>query len=247
VPALNHEVVVPPTGEIPSLLTATVDRYLGEGTPLRVLDAGCGRMWTWDLGARSIHLTGIDIDEDALRLRVQERGDLDDWMVCDLRTVELPKGSFDLVHSAFVLEHISGAEQVLDRMCEALRPGGLMVVKIPDRDSVYGFLTRMTPHRFHVWYKRRIRRKPLAGTAGHGPYPVVYDRVVSLRGITRWADSRGLHVVALYGDNSHLHFFGRAAPLVDRGMRLVALASGHRLTARYANLALALQKPAPPD
>ena len=145
------------------------------GTDFRVLDAGCGRMWTMDLGDVRMHLTGIDDDAEALRLRVEVKKDLDEAIVGDLRTVPLADEAYDLVHSAYVLEHVHGAEQVLDRLLAALRPGGLMIIKIPDGKSVYGWMARTTPHWAHVKYKRWIRRKKLAGTPGHGPYPVVYD------------------------------------------------------------------------
>ena len=162
-------VTVMEVGECEEHLAAIVRERLG--TKLRVLDAGCGRMWNWDLGDVDMHLTGIDEDAEALRLRVEVKKDLDEAIVGDLRTVPLDDEAYDLVHSAYVLEHVSGAELVLDRMLAALRPGGLMVIKVPDGDSVYGWITRMTPHWVHVKYKRWIRRKKLAGTPGHGPYP----------------------------------------------------------------------------
>ena len=70
------------------------------------------------------------------------RTDLSETIVGDLRTVALPAASYDVAFSTFVLEHVTGAEQVLDRMVAAIRPGGLLLVRIPDRDSVFGFITR---------------------------------------------------------------------------------------------------------
>jgi SAM-dependent methyltransferase len=222
-------------------LTRIVRRQLGDG-PVRILDAGCGRMWTWNLDGIRYHLTGVDVDADALRLRVTERGDLDEAIVGDLRTVPLPAAAYDIVHSAFVLEHVRGAEIVLDRMLASLRPGGLMVLKIPDGRSAYGFLARRTPHRLHVLYKRKIRHRPLAGTPGHGPYPVVYDAIISGPGILAWARKHDLEVLTIVGENGHLDFFGRLAPAVDLGLRGVATLSFGHLTARYANLAFAFRK-----
>lgn len=206
----KQTVEVLPKEAINRRLTDGVRTRLGVDRTLRVLDAGCGRRWSWDLEDINFHLTGIDADEEALRLRVQRQADLDEWYVGDLRSVELSPESYDVVHSAYVLEHILGAELVLERMYEALRPGGLMVIKIPDGHSVYGYLARVTPHWLHVVYKRRVRSRPLAGTPGHGPYPVVYDEVISLPGIVEWVGDHDMELVALYGENSHLHFFGRA-------------------------------------
>jgi hypothetical protein len=35
---------------------------------------------------------------------------------------------------------------VLGRLIPAIRPGGLLLLRIPDRDSVYGFATRHSPY-----------------------------------------------------------------------------------------------------
>src|SRR5688572_8212032 len=117
------------------LLTKTVRANLTLSKPAEILDAGCGRMWTWDLANVPYRLTGVDSDEVALRLRVENVGDLDEWIVGDLRTVNMPPDRYDIVHCAYVLEHVEGAELVLDRLLDTLRPGGLMVLRVPDRDS----------------------------------------------------------------------------------------------------------------
>jgi len=232
-----------PRGVFHAELAAVVNDCLDSTDPLEILEAGCGRMWTWDLGERPIRVTGVDCDAEALRLRTEERGDLNQAIVGDLRTVDLPHQSFDLVYSAYVLEHVAGAALVLDKMIDAVRPGGLLVIKIPDRDSVYAFLTRRTPHWAHVRYKWWIRRKPLAGTPGHGPHPVFYDPIVSRRGLLEWAASRRLPVVAMLADNSHLRFFGRAAGLVDAVLHAIALLSFGRLTADWSNVGVVLRTP----
>lgn len=132
----RSQVEVVPPGRLDSLLTKAVTDYLVDRQPLDVLDAGCGRMWSWDLGL-DFRLTGVDDDADALRLRQETTGDLTEAIVSDLRTVDLRPETYDLVHCAYVLEHVNGADQVLDRMRKALAPGGVMVLKIPDRASVY--------------------------------------------------------------------------------------------------------------
>jgi ubiquinone/menaquinone biosynthesis C-methylase UbiE len=43
---------------------------------------------------------------------------------CDILDGGLPEEEFDLAHARFVLVHIPEREQALDRMIEALRPGG---------------------------------------------------------------------------------------------------------------------------
>lgn len=210
---------------------------------LRILEAGCGRRWNLDLSGIDVHLTGIDIDADSVQLRMGEAGDLDDAIVGDLREVALPPGSFDITFSSFVLEHVAGAEQLLDRLVAAVRPGGLVLLRIPDRDSVFGFLTRHTPHWVHVQYWRRIRGIEQAGRPGFGPFPVVYDGVVSWRGMTAYCKLNGLEIIDAYSSNFHLRSWGGRAAMVDYGLRSMALLSFGRLTADHNNLAFVIRKP----
>jgi SAM-dependent methyltransferase len=230
-----------PTASYDSKLFERRIREYAESSPgtLRILEAGCGRRWNLDLTGVDFQLIGVDLNADAMRMR----SDLDEAIVGDLRTVALPIDAYDVVYSSFVIEHVAGAEQVLDKMIAALRPGGLLLVRFPDRDSVFGFITRHTPHRLHVQYIRRIRGGKLAGTPGRGPFPSVYDKVVSWRGMTQYCTSHGLQIVDACSSNFYLSAFGRFAAVTDRALRLVAALSLGRLTANHSNLALVIRKP----
>jgi SAM-dependent methyltransferase len=222
------------------------ERYIREYAashpgPVRILEAGCGRRWSLHLADVDFRLTGVDLNADAMRLRIAS-GDLDEAITGDLRTIALPAGSYDIAFSSFVLEHVAGAEQVLDRMVAAVRPGGLLLVRIPDRDSVYGFITRYSPHWLHVQYKRRIRGVKQAGTPGWAPFSTVYDKIVSWHGMRTYCASRGLEIVDACSSNFYLRAFGPFAAVVDRGLRLMAMLSLGRLTARHSNLAFVLRK-----
>lgn len=50
----------------------------------------------------------------------------------DLRTDELPRDSFDLVHARALLMHIPQRQQILDGLVAALRPGGVLLVEDAD-------------------------------------------------------------------------------------------------------------------
>jgi SAM-dependent methyltransferase len=179
-----------------------------------------------------------------MQLRLEREGDLDEWIVGDLRTVELPAGAFDTAYCSYLLEHVSGAQRVLDRLIATLRPGGRLIVRVPDGDSVYGWAAKHAPIRIQVAYKRWIEGFPDAGKPGHAPYPVVYDPVVSLRGLRRFADSRGLRVVAEAGSNTYVTgVFKRAAPVAQAALNAVAGASRGRLTATHNNLAVVFEVP----
>lgn len=207
--------------------------------PLRILEAGCGRRWTLDLTGVDFHLTGVDLNADGIHART----DLDEAIVGDLRTVSLPAGCYDIVYSSFVLEHVASAEQVLDTMIAALRPGGLLLLRIPDRDSVFGFAARHSPHWLRVQYMRRIRGAKLAGTPGRGPFPCVYDHVVSWRGINAYCAAHALQITDACSANFYLDALGRLAKPADRVLRLIAAMSAGRLTADHSNLAFVIRKP----
>ena len=165
---------------------------------ISILEAGCGQRWLLRLDGKKFFLTGVDIDKDALEMRKSIRKDLDEAIHGDLRTIDLGTRRFDVIYSAFVLEHIQGAEAVLSRMVNWLKPGGIIIIEIPDPNSVKGLITRITPHWFHVFYYRYVLGIPTAGRPGHGPYRTYFDRVVSRRGIREFCDRKGLQIQAEY-------------------------------------------------
>ena len=201
------------------------------GGPLRILEAGCGRDWPLHVSV-PYTLTGLDLDPDALAART----DLDEAIIGDLRTAELPAHSFDVVYSAFVLEHVSGAEQVLERFLHWLAPGGLLILQLPDRESAYGFLTRITPLWVHVLVYRHVFGFDWAGTVGHGPYPTYHEKVISPKGLRGFCRRKGLPAPELYRmctyDNYRL---ARIAAFLTS-----ALSVG-RLAWRHNNLLFVLQ------
>ena len=152
--------------------------------PLKILEAGCGRKWPLDLDVPH-KLTGIDLDADALSART----DLDATGVGDLRSHVFPEHSFDVIYCCYVLEHVPGAAQVLENFARWVRPGGLIVIKVPDPESVFGWATRNTPHWFHVMFKRYFMGFKRAGQVGHGPYRTYYDRAITEGGIREFARS----------------------------------------------------------
>ncbi|PZS13097.1 MAG: class I SAM-dependent methyltransferase [Pseudonocardiales bacterium] len=210
---------------------------------VRVLEAGCGNRWVLTPHSGDVHITGVDTDADALRIRREVQGDLDDEIHGDLRTVALPAESFDVVYCSYVLEHVAGAQAVLDRFVAALRPGGRLIVRVPDGNSVYGFLTKHSPHRVHVLYKRYVERYPNAGKPGYAPYPTVYDEVVTLRGLRAWAAHNGLAVLHEDGTNLYLKHFGRLRPVVSAVLVAIAACSRGRLSASHNNICMVFQKP----
>jgi SAM-dependent methyltransferase len=220
-----------------------VDQATRTDPPLRVLEVGCGRRWTVDVGEADVRITGIDLDEAALTHRRDVVGDLDEAILGDVRTVPFLKGAYDVTYSSFVLEHVADAESVLDGMVDALKDGGLLVLRIPDKYSVFGFLSRALPFRVHVLWKRWVEGNRNAGKPGHDPYPVVYDDVVSRRGLHDYARQRGLELLDEAGTNPHIAALGRLAPVGMAVQKLLALLSFGRLAGTHNNLTVVIRKP----
>lgn len=213
------------------------------GTTLQILEAGCGSGGGIDLHEIQCMLTGVDLDEDALNLRGEQQNYLDIAILADLRTVLLNDDSYDVVISNYVLEHVDGAEDILKNFTRWLKPSGLMILVFPNRDSGYGFMTRIIPFRLHIFYKKYVQAIKHAGKPGIGPYPVYFDKVVSRRGIYNFCENHGLLMKVEYRidgrpiKNQAVWFLARAF------LWVLYLVSYGRLTFYHRNLFYIIEKP----
>ena len=205
--------------------------------PLDILEAGCGRQPFIRVNVPH-KLTGIDSDAAALEIRHQKHCDLHDVILGDLRTADLSPESFDVIYCSFVLEHIENAELVLENFVRWLKPGGLLILRVPDRDSVWGFVTRHTPLAFHVFVRRHLMRQPNAGRPGHAPYPVYYDRVISTRGMAQFCDKNMLTTQFTFQSGYEL----RKSRLIKFVSSLGGLLSLGRLASKHNNLTYIIRK-----
>jgi len=172
-----------------------IDSAFPEDRAVAVLEAGCGRAWTLDLKGRPFTLTGLDINQEALDYRAKVVRDLDIPILGDLRTAVLQPAAFDVIYSAYVLEHVEGADRVLENFARWAAPGGLVILRVPDRETVYGALVRHSPYRTHVWYYRHVHHIPNAGTEGRAPFPTVYEPVIGPERLRQFFAERGFEVV----------------------------------------------------
>lgn len=214
------------------LLTALIQ---AKGDGIRILEAGCGRKWPLDIKT-NYHLTGIDLDAAALTARMYNIGDLDEAIIGDLKSCDIPPNSFDVIYCSHVLEHVNGAEQVIDNFIHWLRPGGLILIQIPVSNSVYGFITKITPYWVHVFYYRYLLGKKNAGTPGYGPYKTFYDSLISEKGMRRYCEDRGLFVIDQYGQFYWMRGWQKTV------INTIGLLSMGRLSSRYNNVGYVITK-----
>lgn len=209
---------------------------------LDVLEAGCGRAWYLDLDPLRLQITGVDLDEEALQHRAAAVGDLHHAVHGDLRTVDLPAKAFDLTYSAYVLEHVNDVEAVFANFVRWTRPGGLILLRMPDRETVFGLLARSTPYRTHIWFYRYVLRLKDAGREGRPPFPTVYEREMSRSSIVSFFTGHGCDVV---GECITVPFVGHDTAfwrLVRIVMRCVGALTRGRLSGGHTNFSMVIRR-----
>jgi SAM-dependent methyltransferase len=171
-------------------LQEVVDRLSASKPFGRVLDAGCGSQLPLDL-PQSVHLVGIDESAEALA----KNENVDEAIVGDLVTYDFGKASFDAVLCWTVLEHLQRPEAAIQNLGRALRPGGLLIICVPNIWSVKGLITKATPHSFHVWVYKYLYGDREAGKPGRGPYRTYLKLAISPSRLTEIGRANGLELV----------------------------------------------------
>lgn len=226
-----------------SAVQAEAEALLADRQPVRVLDAGCGARSKLQFPEGFV-VTGIDTSEQQLARNTR----VDHKVVGDLQTHQFGADSFDLITCWNVLEHLPEPTSALDRMREALSPGGLLIVASPNIWSVRTMVTRLTPHRFHVWFYRKVLDKPDAGTGDVAPFPTVLSGEMSPAGIRRYAAANGLEIVRLdtYEPNQTLKARRKSPALgwaLDAAGGVSKLATRGRVDARESEYIALLRRP----
>jgi SAM-dependent methyltransferase len=158
---------------------------LGHVDPVRMLDAGCGSGRMIPV-ADNCYVVGIDIEPGLLD---RNRG-LDEALVGDLNTYELPREDFDAVFCWDVLEHLTAPEHALLSFVSALKPGGVLILALSHIRSVKGLVTKYTPHWFHgfVW------RSLLGAGREHEHFPTIMAPSIAPRRLTAFGLDHGMSI-----------------------------------------------------
>jgi len=121
----------------------------------RILDlgAGAGIVPHMNFQGHVKYICGIDPDE-----RVTDNQYLDEGKVAVAENIPYPDETFDLVFSDNVLEHLENPHEVFIDVCRVLKPGGIFLVKTPNKYHYMPLVARLTPHWFHRAFNRRRGR-----------------------------------------------------------------------------------------
>lgn len=105
--------------------------WSGEG---RLLDVGCGpgvNLQTFQEQGWDVH--GIDVNESAVAMAREKVGDRVHHGTLD--TAPFDEESFDVVSLNHSLEHMFSPLETLERVRRLLKPGGMVVIEVPNADS----------------------------------------------------------------------------------------------------------------
>jgi SAM-dependent methyltransferase len=223
------------------LFTQFVQDYAAArpGRAISILQAGCATVGQeLDLAALrdrgvEVELSLIDDQSDVTRELIAQRPELQEAVLAELRSVPLRPRSFDVVQCSMLLSRISNAELVLGRLVDALRPGGLLLLRTPDRDSAAGFLDRKLPSPL----RRLAWRNMKPGEPG--PYPAIYEPITSARGIQAFLVLHGLTEAR----RQVVSRISGGQPSLVAACRLVSTLSRSRLSWPHDELRYVIRKP----
>ncbi len=118
----------------------TVERLLGRRGG-KVIDVGCGPGWLLRaFQQRGWKAKGTELSEPAAAFARNELGlDVESRELTDLN---LPDGSFDSATLWHVLEHIPQPERMLREIARILKPGGVLLVGVPNWGSPESRMSR---------------------------------------------------------------------------------------------------------
>lgn len=153
----------------------------------RVLDlgAGAGELNAHSLKGRVRQIVGVDVDP-----RVSANPLLDAGLNADIYALPFRDGSFDVVFSIYVFEHVDRPRALAVEIARVLRPGGVCLALTPNLYHYVTLLSRLTPTAFHKWVNER------RGRASDDTFPTCY-RLNSRLAISRHFSAAGLETVAI--------------------------------------------------
>jgi ubiquinone/menaquinone biosynthesis C-methylase UbiE len=169
------------------------------GAQGRLLEVGCGpAVMAPDLLAMGFELHGIDVSAEMIRraeLRIAGHPLVKRcrFAIGDVESLDFPDAVFDAVLAMGVLEYLEGYDRALQEMRRVLKPGGVLLLTIPNRASAY-HLARGSYQKLRD-LARRLRRMPAPRAASHSLcVPWLLDRQLERAGL-RKLESRACNFI----------------------------------------------------
>lgn len=152
-----------------------------------VLDAGAGRgvRNPYDYRDLVARIVGVDVSAN-----IQENRLVHAAVRGDLTRLPFRDGTFDLVFSKFVFEHLREPLGSMRELRRVTKPGGHLVIHTPNRYHYVAVGAMLTPQRFHRWFNARRGRDEL------DTFPTAY-RANDRRTLRRLAERSGYRIERL--------------------------------------------------
>ncbi len=174
-----------------------------------VLDYGAGRgaLEEMNFKGRARFVAGVDPDQAVLG-----NPHLDEARILSMpgARIPYPDGSFDLVYSNNVLEHVPDPLATLREVERVLKPGGSFVAKTPNKAHYVPLVAMLTPHIFHEFVSK------LRGRGAHDTFPTLY-RCNTPRRVTKLARQAGLALSSIAMWEGRPEYLRMAMPLYLAG------------------------------
>ncbi|NCY02711.1 MAG: class I SAM-dependent methyltransferase [Planctomycetia bacterium] len=130
----------------------------------RVLEIGCAEGSFLDAcRARGLEASGVELNPRAAAIARRQGHTVYTQPLADLRAEHA--GTWDVACAFQVLEHIADPGPFLEDMLAMVRPGGVLVLAVPDRDSfirhthaTHGVPLDTPPHHMSRWNAESFRR-----------------------------------------------------------------------------------------
>jgi SAM-dependent methyltransferase len=216
-------------GRINALLTPemhVLDLGAGRGRQFETASPFARQLLAWQ--GKVARLTGIDVDDAVLT-----NPTLDEAMVYDGRAIPCDDGTFDLIFSDWVLEHIVDPQVFVSEVERVLKPGGWFCARTPNLLSLVAIASRAVPNRLHARMLQNVQKKE---RKTEDVFPTLY-RLNSLRSVRRhFPEPTWKNCSYTYSAEPAYHF-GKSAII-----RLMAVAQYIKRPLSAENLMVFVQK-----
>jgi len=151
-----------------------------------VLDIGCGPGVTVEhLVSRGCHVSGVDLSEEMIAECRRAFGHLPaaTFSVGRIERLAFPDGVFDTVICMGVVEYIADDATAVREMARVLKPGGTVLISLPNRWSPFRLWRRHVFRRATDAVRTLLGRGPRQGLFHREYHPPAYARLLAASGL----------------------------------------------------------------
>lgn len=151
------------------IIQDAIKKYFSDAK--EILELGCGSGYVLS-GIRNVlpdaNLTGTEIYSYSLHYAAKRVSPPVEFLQVDARQIPF-KNEFDLIGAFDVLEHIDEHEDVIKNMRQSLKPGGGLILTVPQHPWLWSKVDDIAHH------KRRYTRKQLSSLLRQHKFDILLD------------------------------------------------------------------------